>query len=157
MSVDMISDLLLAASSNQVSKSSIMKGESMSSAQDASKVVEKIVEKVVYQFKTVDFGMTIKDLKEMQNLARVERKACHHIIVEIEKLMYELNSILGQVTSDSPNHEGTVKVFTQIMDTYLQLPLRLKPIFDHCKKIETCLMKALKKQDEVLSKSPKDV
>jgi len=48
MSVDMISDLLLAASSNQVSKSSIMKGESLSSAKDESKVVEKIVEKVVY-------------------------------------------------------------------------------------------------------------
>ena len=113
----MISDLLLAASSNQGCKS-FTKGESIGS-KDESKVVEKIVEKVVIQFKTVDFGMTIKDLKEMQNLARVERKACHHIIVEIEKLMYELNSMLGQGPSDPTSHEGTVKVFTQIMDTYL--------------------------------------
>ena len=45
MSVDMISDLLLAASSNQ---GSVTKGESMTSQKDESKVVEKIVEKVVY-------------------------------------------------------------------------------------------------------------
>lgn len=121
-----------------------------------TKIVEKIVEKVVIEFKTVEFGLSIQDLKDMQNVARGERKACHHIIVEIEKLMYEMNSRLGEDCQEPQTQEETLKVFTQIMDTYLQLPHRLKPIFDHCKKIETCLMKALKKQEEILASQNKD-
>lgn len=39
--------------------------------------------------------MNIADLKSMQGIAKDERKACHHIIVEIEKLMYEMNSVLS--------------------------------------------------------------
>ena len=35
------------------------------------------------------------ELKTMQTTARTERKACHQIIVEIEKLMYEMNTILN--------------------------------------------------------------
>jgi hypothetical protein len=42
----------------------------------------------------------------------------------------------------------------------LQLPHRLKPIFDHCKKIETVLVKALKNQEEIVKtqvvEPPKD-
>ena len=41
------------------------------------------------------------DLKSMQITARTERKACHQIIVEIEKLMYEMNTILSGSTPDS--------------------------------------------------------
>jgi hypothetical protein len=46
-------------------------------------------------FKTVEFGLNFEQLKEMQNVARTERKSCHQIIVEIEKLMYDLNSLMS--------------------------------------------------------------
>ena len=52
-------------------------------------------------FTTVQFGMNLAELKELQTAARTERKACHHIIVEIEKLMYEMNSILA-----TPQHKN---------------------------------------------------
>ena len=39
--------------------------------------------------------MSIAELKQMQGVAKEERTACHHIIVEIEKLMYEMNSVLA--------------------------------------------------------------
>lgn len=67
-----------------------------------------------------------------------------------------MNSRLGKDSQEPQSQDETLKVFTQIMDTYLQLPHRLKPIFDHCKKIETCLMKALKKQEEILKSQNKD-
>lgn len=57
------------------------------------------------QFKTIDFGITPPELKEMQKLAREERKACHHIIVEIEKLMYEMNTLMAQSPMQF-NHAG---------------------------------------------------
>ena len=98
------------------------------------------------EFKTVDFGISFQELKEMQSVARQERKACHHIIVEIEKLMYELNSLLTtqSETAEAPTENGSTQVFGQVLDTYLKLPHRLKPIFDHCKKIENVLIRALK-------------
>jgi hypothetical protein len=77
-------------------------------------------------------------MKEMQNEARQERKSCHSIIVEIEKLMYNMSSTLSDSASES---SGT---FRAILEKYLLLPHRLKPIFDHCKKVETVMMKALK-------------
>lgn len=48
--------------------------------------------KTVYQ--AVQFGLNFVQLKEIQASGRAERKACHQIIVEIEKLMYDMNSIL---------------------------------------------------------------
>jgi len=82
----------------------------------------------------------------MQSVARQERKACHHIIVEIEKLMYELNSLLTAQSeiAEAPKENGPTEVFGQVLDAYLKLPHRLKPIFDHCKKIENVLIRALK-------------
>lgn len=38
-------------------------------------------------------------------MAREERKACHHIIVEIEKLMYEMNTLMAQPPAQF-NHAG---------------------------------------------------
>lgn len=113
--------------------------------------MEKIVEKTVVQFKTIEFGLSFQDLKDMQGVARSERKACHHIIVEIEKLMYEMNTILG--AQPAVNVAEASKVFSQILDTYLSLPHRLKPIFDHCKKIESVMQKAMKAQDEALKQA----
>ena len=53
--------------------------------------------------------------------------------------MYDLNAYI------SSNDMQTCKsVFAQILETYLVLPHRLKPIFDHCKKIESVMVKALK-------------
>lgn len=89
---------------------------------------EKTVSKTV--FKTVEFGIQLDKLKDMQNVARVERKECHRIIVEIEKLMYEMNSLLS--TDELKIYEMTA-TFQEILDIYLRLPHRLKPIFDHCK------------------------
>jgi len=120
--------------------------------QQPPQIVEKIVEKISVQFKTIEFGITATELKEMQQLARNERKACHHIIVEIEKLMYEMNTFMTSAP-EQYNHQDAGKVFSQILDTYLSLPHRLKPIFDHCKKIENVVQKAMKSQDEVLKKA----
>jgi hypothetical protein len=47
-------------------------------------------------FKTIEFGLNFDQLKEMQNVARVERKSCHQIIVAIEKLMYDMNNLMGK-------------------------------------------------------------
>ena len=48
-------------------------------------------------FKTVEFGLNFEQLKEMQNVARTERKSCHQIIVEIERLMYDMNNLMGKI------------------------------------------------------------
>jgi hypothetical protein len=42
----------------------------------------------------------------MQSIARTERKACHSIIVEIEKLMYEMNSLMSQTATGETGVEG---------------------------------------------------
>lgn len=68
------------------------------------KIIEKTVE--VQVFKTVDFGIIMTDLKSMQSVARTERKACHQIIVEIEKLMYEMNSLLSASATGDTGVDG---------------------------------------------------
>jgi len=52
----------------------------------------------------------------MQTQARSERKACHHIIVELEKMMYDMNSILDQAEI---NADQSKEQFSQILSTYL--------------------------------------
>ena len=88
-----------------------------------STLATKIVEKVVH--KTVEFGMNLGEMKEIQSQGKQDRKACHSIIVEIEKLMYEMSSLLP-----NSKDENIGAAFQRILDTYLSLPLRLKPIFD---------------------------
>lgn len=83
----------------------------------------------------------------MQSDARNERKACHKIIVDIEKLMYQMDSMINSKSNDQTTQ---VKIFGEIMDTYLKLPLKLKPIFDHCKKIENIMVKALKNWNKLI-------
>ncbi len=107
--------------------------------------------KVVEKVKTIDLSFTLAEIKEIQNQARADRKACHHIIVEIEKLIYEMNSILSTSIQHGDNAQS---MFNTIQDTYLKLPHRLKPIFDHCKKFESILVKAIKAQDELRTESP---
>lgn len=147
LSMDLINDLLQAQKAATA--------DSVLIEQQPPQIIEKIIEKVSIQFKTIDLGLTSAELKDMQKLAREERKACHHIIVEIEKLMYEMNTFMSQ-PPEKFNQANASQVFTQILDTYLSLPHRLKPIFDHCKKIESVMQKALKSQDETLKKAQKD-
>lgn len=85
--MDLVTDLLHTAQKATT--------ENMLLEQSQPQIIEKIVEKVSVQFKTIEFGLSQEDLKEMQKTAREERKACHHIIVEIEKLMYEMNTYVS--------------------------------------------------------------
>ena len=39
-------------------------------------------------------GVSLVEMKQMQTLAKQERQSCHTIIVDIEKLMYEMNNLL---------------------------------------------------------------
>ena len=117
--------------------------------QELSEVEVKTVEKLVPQ--TVEFGITLPEVKDIQHQARQERKACHHIIVEIEKLMYEMSSLLNNTANSESNESNVNSVFSNILQTYLVLPHRLKPIFDQCKKLETIIIKALKAQDQIIS------
>jgi hypothetical protein len=95
MSLDMITDLLSATQVAQNQTIVDMGDSTQTDIQQQTKIVEKIIEKKVEIFKTVDFGINMAELKAMQSTARTERKACHQIIVEIEKLMYEMNTILN--------------------------------------------------------------
>ena len=61
--------------------------------------------------------------------------------------MYDMNSILDQAEM---SFESSKEQFSKILGTYLQLPHRLKPIFDHRKKIENVLLKSLKSQEEIM-------
>jgi len=61
--------------------------------------------------------------------------------------MYDMNSILDLAEI---SFENSKEQFGKILATYLQLPLRLKPIFDHSKKIENVLLKSLKSQEEIM-------
>ena len=47
----------------------------------------------------IELGVTLPEMKELQSQGRNDRKACHSIIVGIEKLMYEMSSLL-EVTKD---------------------------------------------------------
>ena len=89
-------------------------------------------------------------MKEMQQNAKSERQSCHRIIIEIEKLMYEMNDLLTPGGQPFDINNAT-DVFNQILDIYLRLPHRLKPIFDHCKKIESKFLQALKTQNDILN------
>lgn len=97
--------------------------------------------------------MNLPELKEIQINARTERKACHHIIVEIEKLMYEMNSAISNPKTPEGTNQAAKQTFGKILNTYLLLPHRLKPIFDSSKKIENILLKALKSQEEIQNKN----
>lgn len=107
---------------------------------EAKNVEEPPPKKIVSMY--IDFGITLADMKQMQQLSRGERKKCHHTIVEIEKLMYELSSIIDG--GEDINIDNMKQIFSKTLETYLLLPHCLKPIFDHCKKTENLLTKALK-------------
>jgi hypothetical protein len=53
-----------------------------------------------------------------------------------------MNSIIQ--SAEGPDQQNGKEVFSKILETYLLLPHRLKPIFDHSKKFETVLLKTLK-------------
>ena len=101
MSLDLMNELLILSTHLQTQLVQTQKEVKSAHSSDSKaqlsqeKIIEKIVEKTVIQFRTIDFGMNSADLKQMQGIAKEERKACHHIIVEIEKLMYEMNSVLA--------------------------------------------------------------
>ena len=115
---------------------------------EVKKVEEPAPQKIV-SMQYIDFGITLAEMKQMQQLSRGERKKCHHTIVEIEKLMYELSSIID--SGEDINRDNLKQLFHKTLETYLLLPHCLKPIFDHCKKIENLLTKALKSQQEQIS------
>jgi hypothetical protein len=97
----------------------------------------------------VQFELTLPHVKEMAAESKADRKSCHAIIVEIERQMYELGNTFSKVhgaRTGGSAVEAALAQFNEIQTTYLKLPLRLKPIFDHSKKLETVLSKALKQQ-----------
>jgi len=63
-----------------------------------------------------------------------KRKAINSTIVDIETLMYEMNSLFNAQKNSQEYHQ-----FQKVLESYLSLPRRLKPLFDHCKKMETIL------------------
>lgn len=91
----------------------------------------------------IKIDLTLPQVKEMAAESKADRKSCHAIIVEIEKQMYEMGNTFNKARG-SGGLDAVVKQFNEIQTTYLKLPLRLKPIFDYSKKLETVLSKALK-------------
>jgi hypothetical protein len=65
--------------------------------------------------------------------------------VELEKMMYKMNSVMLS------GGKGAVEMFSKILESYLSLPLKLKPIFDKLKKYELIIGKFFK-QDSSLFK-----
>jgi hypothetical protein len=96
----------------------------------------------------MDLGMTMSEFKEMQHKVRIERQSCHRIIVEVERLLYEMTNILQSPSFDL---QQCLQLFGYITTTYLDLPLHLKPIFDHCKQIESKILLTLKSHDSAIS------
>eukprot|EP00347_Sterkiella_histriomuscorum_P010042 403338912 len=128
-----------------------------------------------------------QNFKDQLKISRKDRQQVHQVIVEVEKLMYQMNSLfiteqmcLEQIRTlstdeyqatnngnqkifqtQSNNHQSHLErriylngqhreLFSLALETYLQLPLKLKPIFDKMKSLESFVGKIYKNDSTIL-------
>ncbi|CDW75185.1 UNKNOWN [Stylonychia lemnae] len=171
------SQLNIMLSSNQNDQTNNLQQNQNKKSATSAETTEQKIKELDYLSKVDVQGLIQTHYKELSKEGRIERKSVHQVIVDVEKFMYQMNSLFvtEQMNLESfKNMTDEQKImslkqqpqihldqrlslndkqrelFSIILETYLQLPLKLKPIFDKMKNFETLMSKFYKSDTSLI-------